>query len=158
MGGMMGVMNFRRLAMTAAVLAVLALATAFGVLQWANKILASVPALTGVVATGVSIWATRKGSSGAPQNDPHEVIYGRWLKLTESGRRLITELAPDGSVIEWDEDEPSKTWKGTWSPITDGLELKIGKYRATLHRSGNVFRGYEMDRGSSRSKLTLSRL
>lgn len=151
-------MNFRRLAVTAAVLAVLALAAVFGVLQWANKMLASVPALTGVAATGVSIWAARKGSSGAPRNDPHEWIYGRWLKLTESGRRLVTELRPDGSVIEWDEDEPSETWEGTWSPTADGLELKISKYRATLQRSGNVFRGYETSRDSSGSKLTLSRL
>jgi hypothetical protein len=151
-------MSFRRLAMIAAILAVLALATAFGVIQWANKIAASVSALTGVAAIGVSVWAARRGSSEAPQNDPHEWIYGRWLKLTEGGRRFITELRPDGSVIEWDEGQVSKTWKGTWSPVTGGLELKIGKYSAILHRSGNAFRGYETDEDGSDSKLTLSRL
>jgi hypothetical protein len=153
----MAVVEAKRLVLFATVVTLVVLAVAFWMVRWdqANKIATSVSALTGVAALGVALWATLRVT---PEPAPRGKASGRWLKVTEHGRRLVVVLNDDGSLKEWDEDNDSDTWKGTWRTRPFGrLEIDIGGYTADLKSFGSGFRGSEVGPNGEVSTLTLKR-
>ncbi|WP_433461977.1 hypothetical protein [Spirillospora sp. CA-128828] len=138
------------------------IAVAIGVLvlsfamKWeqADKLLAAVSALAGVVSISVAVWlapdrtahpTAGRGADAATAGTLRDIdIIGQWQKVTETGRHFTLVLKADGDITEWDPSSDEPPWSGKWTVGPGGeLQLFLAGRITTLRPSGAGFHGQE---------------